>query len=261
MTIDKRIARQAILLLISLSASMVFSASQPTSNFFRTIIDFRQYSPLVTLTIGPDFVRAGKAQTLTLLPPFQNHYTNNSSTQTVTDAGGFVGVERVLTDYLSVQLGVAGYVDAKLSQQGDVWQFALPLFDTLSYSYYIHHSRVMFESKLLTIVPRYQTIHPYFSWGLGTAYNRAHSYQETRLIPQAVPMTSFANHNQNAFVWGVGVGVDYSLDQHVRVGIGYQFADLGGVSLGVTPAASTTQTLGLSHIYTNQLRFQFTFLV
>ena len=217
-------------------------------------------TPLVTLTVGPDFVEAGQAQNLTLLPPFQNHYTNNSSTATVADAGGFVGVERVLSDYLAVQLGVAGYVDAQISTEGDVWQFAVPLFDTLSYSYNIHHSRVMFSSKLLTTVPRYQTIHPYFSWELGTAYNRANNYQEQPLSPLAVPMTPFANHTQSSFAWGLGVGVDYNLNQHVRAGVGYQFADLGAVSLGVTPAEGTTQTLGLSHLYTNQLRFQLTFL-
>ena len=160
-----------------------------------------------------------------------------------------------------MQLGVAGYVDAQLSPQGDVWQFAVPLFDTLGYSYNIHHSRVMFSSKLLTTLPRYQAIHLYFSWELGTSYNRANNYQEQPLIPLAVPMTPFANHTQSSFAWGVGVGFDYNLNQHVRAGMGYQFADLGGVSLGVTPAESTTQTLGLSHLYTNQLRFQFTFLV
>ena len=260
MIFDKRTYRQAMLLLTGLSSSIAFSANQP-NNFLHSLIDVKQYTPLVTLTVGPDFVQAGQAQALTLLPPFQYYYTNNSGTATVADAGGFVGVERFVTDYLSVQLGVAGYVDAQLTPQGDVWQFGVPLFDTLSYAYKVHHSRVMFSSKLLTTIPRYQTVHPYFSWELGTAYNNASAYQETPLIPLAVPMTPFANHNQSAFAWGLGVGLDYNLNQHIRAGVGYQFADLGAVSLGVTPAASTTQTLGLSHLYTNQLRFQFTFLV
>ena len=73
-------------------------------------------------------------------------------------------------------------------------------------------------------------------------------------------MTPFTNHKQSSFAWGLGAGVDYNLNRHIRAGIGYQFADLGAVSLGITPAESTTQTLGLSHLYTNQLRFQFTFL-
>ncbi len=260
MIFSKGNSNTLLFLLMGLSSSIAFSTNQP-NNFLHSAFDVKQYTPLVTFTVGPDFVRAGQAQTLTLLSPFQNHYTNNSATATVTDGGVFLGVERVLTDYFSVQLGVAGYVDAKLSPGGDVWQFAVPLFDTLSYSYNIHHSRVMFSSKLLTIVPGYQAIHPYFSWELGTAYNRANSYQETPLTPLAVPMTPFANHTQSSFAWGLGVGVDYNFNQHIRGGIGYQFADLGAVSLGVTPAASTTQTLSLSHLYTNQLRFQITFLV
>ena len=246
--------------LAGLNCSMAFSASPAAANFFYSVLDFRQYTPLVTYTIGPDFVPVGQAQSLTLLPPFQNYYTDNSGTATVADAGGFFGIERRINDYFLVQLGVAGYVDAQLSAKGDVWQFGVPLFDTLGYSYDIHHSRVMFESKLLTTLPHYQAVHPYFSWELGTAYNRARSYLEQPLIPLAVPMTPFANHTQSAFAWGVGVGVDYSVNQHVRAGVGYQFADLGSVSLGVTPSEITTQTLGLSHLYTNQLRFQFTFL-
>lgn len=210
--------------------------------------------------MGPDFVEAGQAQNLTLLPPFQNHYTNTTHTATVADAGGFVGVERRVTDYLSFQLGVAGYVDAQLAPQGNVWQFGVPLFENLSYAYKVHHSRVMFSSKLLTTVPSYQAIHPYFSWELGTAYNNAGSYQETPLVSLAVPMTPFANRIQSSFAWGLGVGFDYNINPHVRAGIGYQFADLGSVSLGITPAASTTQTLTLPHLYTNQLRFQFSFL-
>ena len=259
MIFDTEKSRLLLTLLTGLSASIVFSASQ-TNNFLHSVVDVKQYKPLVMLTVGPDFVQAGQAQTLTLNPPFQNYYTNKSSTATVADAGGFVGVERELDDYLSVQFGVAGYVDAELTPQGDVWQFAVPLYDTLSYSYSVHHSRVMFSSKLLTTLPRYQPVHPYFSWELGTAYNRASSYEEQPLIPLAVPMTPFANHTQSSFAWGVGVGVDYNHNQHVRVGVGYQFADLGSVSLGVTPGESTTQTLGLSHLYINQLRFQFTFL-
>ena len=259
MTFDKGKRRQLLTLLTGLSSSIVFSANQ-TNSFIHSVVALKQYKPLVMLTVGTDFVQAGQAQALTLNPSFQNYYTNNSTTATVADAGGFVGVERVLTDYLSVQIGVAGYVNAELTPQGDVWQFAVPLFDTLSYSYSVHHSRVMFSSKLLTTVPCYQTVHPYFSWELGTAYNRASRYQEQPLISLATPMTPFANHTQSSFTYGVGVGVDYNLNQHFRAGVGYQFADLGSVSLGVTPAESTTQTLGLSHIYTNQLRFQFTFL-
>lgn len=220
-----------------------------------------RYQALATVTIGPDFVQKGQAQTLSLLPPFQNHYTNTNNTTTVADAGGFVGVERAFSDKLWVQLGVSGYIDAQISPQGDVWRFASPEFDTLSYAYNVQHTRVMAEGKFLTSINAYQALHPYVSWGLGAAFNQARDYQETPLIAGAVPSLPFASETQTSFTWGVGLGVDYALNPHARLGVGYQFADLGSVSLGPTPSATTNQTLSFPHLYTNQLRFQFTLLV
>ena len=174
---------------------------------------------------------------------------------------GTAGVERVFSNKLWVQLGLAGYVDAQISPEGHVWRFASPLFDTLSYAYNVHHSRVMAEGKFLTTFSQYQALHPYVSWGLGAAFNRANNYHEAPLIPDAVPTLPFANNMQTSFTWGVGAGFDYTINSHVRVSAGYQFADLGSVSLGSTLAATTTtQTLYFPHLYTNQLRFQFTFL-
>ena len=40
------------------------------------------YQALATVTIGPDFVQNGQAQTLSLLLPFQNHYTNTNNQKT-----------------------------------------------------------------------------------------------------------------------------------------------------------------------------------
>jgi len=51
------------------------------------------YQSLATFTVGPDFVKKGQAKTLSLTPPFQNHYTNTHSSTTVADAGVFIGVE------------------------------------------------------------------------------------------------------------------------------------------------------------------------
>lgn len=220
-----------------------------------------QWVPVITATAGPDFVNPGKSQTLTLLPPFQNHYTKDNASQTVTDVGGFVGVERVLTEKLSAQLGVSGYWDSQMTIKGDVWQFALPEFDDLSYTYRIHHARVMAATKLITTLSQYSFLHPYVSGEIGVAFNQASGYQETPLEVGAIPTPPFSNHSQTSFTWGVGAGVDYNLNQQVRLGVGYQFADLGGASLGQTTAQTTTQSLSLSHLYANQLRFQVTILV
>lgn len=259
MIFSKGKSNNLLFLLTGLSSSIAFSASLP-NHFLHSVVDAK-YIPLVTLTVGPDFVQKGQAQTLSLLPPFQNHYTNTNSATTVVDAGAFVGVERVFNDKLWVQLGVSGYVDSQINPQGHVWLTGVPEFDALTYSYNVHHTRVMAEGKFLTTFSRYPTLHPYLSGGLGAAFNGARNYQEIPLIAGVPPTPPFGNHTQTSFTWGVGLGVDYTLNTHVRFGAGYQFSDLGSVTLGPTSAALTTQTLSFPHLYTNQLRFQFTFLV
>ena len=206
-------------------------------------------------------IHKGQAQTLSLLPPFKNYYTNTNHSTTVADAGAFIGVERKFNDRLWAQLGLSAYVDAQLSPEGHVWLFTSPAFDVLSYRYNVHHTRVMAEGKFLTTFSQYQAFHPYVSWGVGAAFNQAQNYQVKALIPGAALTLPFANHRQTSFTWGVGAGVDYAVNSHARIGMGYQFADLGGVSLGQTPAAISTQTLSFPHLYSNQLRFQFTFIV
>lgn len=47
----------------------------------------------------------------------------------------------------------------------------------------------------------------------------------------------------------------------LRLGIGYQFVDLGKVSLGLSPAQATQEHLGISNLYDHQLRFQLTALI
>ena len=251
--------RSMVVILLSLSAQVTLAVRQPVNSLYSTLQN-KGYMPLITLTVGPDFVNAGRAQTLTLLPPFQNHYTSTNNSQTVVDGGFFLGVERSL--FLSnAQFGLSGYVDSTLSPKGHVWQFGLPKFDNFTYGYHIDSVRVMFTNKLLTALSGHPTIHPYLSWEIGAAFNRASSYQETPITPLAIPLIPFSNHSQSTFAWGAGLGIDYTLNQHVRAGVGYQFANLGSASLGATTVATTIQTLSVSHVYTNQLRFQLTYQV
>ena len=217
---------------------------------------------VTTVTLGPDFVYQGGSQNVTLLPPYQNTYASNKQWKTVGDFGGFLGIELAVTNWLNTQMGIAGYGDTAIPISGAVWQFTVPAFDDLHYSYRVHHGRVVFANKLLTTMPRWQATNPYFSWEIGAAFNRAEGYQEYAVIPGVNPAAPFASHSRTAFTWAVGVGVDYSVNPHIRTGIGYQFADLGATSLGSTTAAtSSSATLSLPHLYANQLRFQLTYVL
>ena len=250
--------------LLMLSSKVTLAASLQAgdpSSVSQTLFNLEEYRALATVTLGPDFIQRGQSQTLTLLPPFQNHYTTDSPTEVVFDGGLFLGAERALTSRFSAQLGIAGYGDTAFSSRGDVWQFALPKFNDRSYTYQVQHSRVMLAAKVLGALPQHEAVRPYVSLELGAAFNRASAYQERDLVPGALPMSIFSNHSQTSFSYGVGLGVDYTINPHIRLGIGYQFSDLGSAALGLTAAETTTETLGMSHLYTNQLRFQLTYLV
>ncbi len=248
-----------VALLLSLSAQATLAASQLT-NFLYSNFQSKGYEPLATLTLGADFVNVGLAQTLTLLPPFENHYTATHPSQTAVDFGGFLGVERTFLPNLNAQLGASVYIDSQLTAKGHVWQFGVPKFDNFTYDYHIQPVRVMVTNKLLTTLPRYQSMHPYFSWEIGAAFNQASNYHENSIVPLVTPMSPFSRHTETSFAWGVGLGMDYSVTQHVRAGMGYQFSNLGSASLGRTSAETTSQSLSLSHLYTNQLRLQLTYL-
>ena len=218
------------------------------------------YRPFATLMLDADYVQAGQAQTLTLFPPYHNHYTNAHAWTMTVDGGSFLGMEWDVSERLQAQLGIAGYVNSHINIKGDVWQAALPVFDNLSYAYHIQSTRVMMSSKLLTSLDNCPQVHPYVSGEIGAASNRASHYQETPLIEGVLPIIPFVNHSEHSLAYGVGLGIDYNISTDLRLGIGYQFADLGSASLGITPDALTTQTLNVSHLYTNQLRFQLTAL-
>ena len=84
--------RFIVCVLAGLGIQATFAASQPvisSSDALHSIFNMKYYQPLVTLTIGPDFVDKGQSQSLTLLPPFHNYYSAHGSQETVVDGGGF----------------------------------------------------------------------------------------------------------------------------------------------------------------------------
>lgn len=230
-------------------------ASQPVSikeqsAYLSTLRSFAAF------TLGADFLRTGRAQTLSLVPPFNNYYTANESFKSSGNLGLTAGAEQRWTDTLSWQLGLSGYFNSEVNTTGHVWQFALPEYDNFTYHYRIQSKRLLASGKLLGTVK--QALHPYVSAELGAAFNRASSYDEIALIEEMVPMAPFSNHTKTSLAWGVGAGLDVNINPAFRLGAGYQFADLGKVKLGRSPAQLTQQTLGLPHLYSHQLRFQLT---
>ena len=219
------------------------------------------FKPVVSLSLGTDVVRSGQEQTISLLPPFSNDYTASSHRNAIFDGGLFLGAEYPLNSLFNAQLGVAGYTTSNLTPSGDIWQFALPQFNNFSYRYTLTSQRLMLSGKLLGNV--HSIIYPYISAEVGMGFIQAKNYIETPFIPEDLPMASFRNHSSNSFAYAFGFGFDVSMDKkkRLRLGLGYQFANLGKASLGLSPTQVTTETLQLPHLYTNQIRFQLTYLI
>jgi opacity protein-like surface antigen len=220
---------------------------------------FHDLRPFAAFTVGPEFIHTNHSQTLSLLPPFSNHYTSNSSWQSSANLGLAAGFEKALTHRLRYQLGLAGYFNTEVHPQGHVLQLALPEFDNFTYRYQIQSSRLMATGKLLGTVK--QTLHPYLSAELGAAFNHAQGYNEMPLREEAVAMAPFSNHTNTSFSWGAGLGLDVDINANLRLGAGYQFIGLGKAQLGLSPAQETSQVLTTPHLYSHQLRFQLTALI
>lgn len=218
-------------------------------------MDFR---PLASITLGLNSVNPGRAQSLSLTPPFEDYYSKSNHSRAAGEFGVGLGIEHSIDAMSSWQAHISYYINSNFSTEGHIWQFGQPLFDNFKYQYSILHQGVMLSGKYILNSATYPCFHPYISGEVGLALNKAHNYFAEPLFPELISSLPFRSNTKRAFSWGVGLGVYYDLTSRLRVGAGYQLADAGAVSLGHSPEAQTDQSLHFSHLYTNQFRLQMT---
>ncbi|WP_258956744.1 outer membrane protein [Legionella sainthelensi] len=138
------------------------------------------------------------------------------------------------------------------------------------YSWNVQTQQVLAVAKLLTTTElnlgTVRQFFPYFSVGLGAAFNNANDFR-TRIEELGVNVPPiFRNHSQSAFSYTLGVGVDTPINQQIRLGLGYRFSDFGAASLTKGEVvlnqyrAPVDFALSTPHIYANQLIVQLTYL-
>jgi opacity protein-like surface antigen len=206
----------------------------------------------------------GKSKTFPIVNPVTDEfyvYSANTRNQTVSVFDSFVGAEWAFHPNWSLQLGL-GYnqawnIDAKGSLlQGADSQSA----DQYSYHYSVLTRQLLAESKLLyRFRERYR---PYALLGLGAAFNDASDYG-TNVPPFSSFTRQYQNNTQTSFSYVLGLGVDVDVTNHLRLGIGYRFADFGQVKLGKSTIDTTSVdgTLSQTHLYTNEILAQLTFVI
>jgi opacity protein-like surface antigen len=226
--------------------------SLPLTSFATTL------HPVVTLSTG--FARANVySSKLINFDPFQNAYIGTNHFDTETDSGLFVGAEMDFLQNWAWQLGLSYFQNEGFQESGNVYQFADPAFNNLTYQYQISSRRISIETKISRAFR--EIWHPYFSLSFGRACNKSYQYTETPVTSADVPMlVPFANNTAHTWAYSLGVGLDVNIAANWRLGAGYRFVNLGSASLGTTPLQSGTETISNDPIHTNELLAQISYV-
>jgi len=211
---------------------------------------------ILTLSLGNAWLKSGSAQSLSLLPPFENYYSAHQTYRSALMGGLFLGIEYWKNPLLALQLGMGGYVYSSVNVSGSVLQFGMPQFSNFNYNYHIRSQRLVAEGKVLTTLQNW--LHPYISGNVGMAADKAYGYRESPLASDNVPMLPFTNRSNPSFTYSVGAGFDLDISRSFRLGVGYQYDDLGKFLLGRSPAQSTNEVLNSQHLGSHEIKFQVT---
>lgn len=229
----------------------------------------RVWKPLIAFSAGAAFSdKIGRSQFIPIRDPIEDQffsYAADHSTQSKFIYGASLGIEFLLNPKWFLQTNVSYYQPMKFHAHGIVTQGADALSaDSFSYTYDIQVRQVLFESKLLyNWLYRSMSFYPYVSAGIGVGLNSARNYNVNIVPPFTTFSNQFTNETNTSFSYKVGLGVDYEVANHVRVGVGYRFADFGRVKLGNASINQipTLNNLSQSHLYTNEILGQITVVI
>ena len=156
------------------------------------------------------------------------------------------------------QLGLAVAAISNAHLAGIVWEDADPQFDNFTYKYKIQLAHIAAKTKLL--IDTCFFFIPWISASAGVGFNNAHHFVNTTTIFEAIASPDFVSNRTVASTYTFGAGVQKAVTEHWQVGLGYEFADWGRSTLG--PALGQTMNAGLklSHLYTNGLLLNLTYI-
>ncbi|MCL9683985.1 outer membrane protein [Legionella maioricensis] len=216
------------------------------------------WARVITLSAGPAWTDSGDTPTFFLAPEIEKTYNAAQNTSTLFDGEVFLGVQHSLNAVISGQIGLAVAATTSTTINGEIWDDADPQFNNLVYSYKINHAHVAVKGKLLADMG-YMAI-PYVSGSVGVGFNRAHNFNNTPIIFEALPNPNFASNTETAFSYTVGIGLQKAITPNWQVGAGYEFADWGKSQLGLALGQTLGNGLAQDHVYTNALMFNVTYL-
>lgn len=206
----------------------------------------------------------GQAQTFPIVNPVTDsfyQYTPQNRSQTQGLFEFFLGGEHILSPQWRMQPGLAYDETSSFTVQGQLTQGAdIPSADQYHYQYKVLTRQILAQSKLMYVYR--EKYYPYFLLGLGGALNTAAHYTTT--VPPFLTFTRlYDRHVTGSFAYRVGAGVDMDIHTHVRLGVSYRFANLGGAGLGSAriDTVSVNGTLSQNNLYANEVLFQLSYII
>ena len=242
---------------LGLGLTIYISVSHAAADYLNANwLSFIKSNFVSSLSVGPSWESAGQAQTLNLAPDVVKTYTTNRPSNSMPSAELFLGIKNELPKQMEDQIGLAFAASGNATLSGAIWDDGNPSFNNYTYQYKVNHLGFSLKGKLIA---NWNWIFmPWISGSLGVGFNTAYGFNNTPTIYQAVRMPNFASHTITALTYTLGAGLQHQLNQHWQAGVGYEFSDWGKSRLG--SASGTGQGLSLSHLYTNSILFNLTYI-
>ncbi|MCD6048460.1 MAG: uncharacterized protein K0S08_2107 [Gammaproteobacteria bacterium] len=223
--------------------------------------------PLIAIGAGMAFTNSvGDSEyfAATGAPGYGEYYDYNpkSNMQTKGLIDLMAGVEWVFNPNWALQAGLGYNQIGTYTAKGTLNQGFVPESTVAySYQYNIAMQSLLIESKLLYTLNNNPRMHPYVSFALGGARNKAYAF-ETSVNPAVTSTRNYEGNTKNSFTYAAGLGLDVDVTTHTRLGVGYRYADLGRVELGDANVngVPVSGTIDQRRLHANEALAQFTYL-
>lgn len=254
----KLLVKVSLTIITSIGFGLSQSDSFPTTPSLLQLTELVKSSWVASVSIGPAWEKAGKTQTFYIAPNIEKSFVAEKESDALVDMEIFLGIQKSLHETLNSQLGFAVTATSSAFLSGFILDDANPIFNNYTYKYRIRHSHLALKGKLLADLG-YNLI-PWVSGSIGVGFNRAYQFNNEPTISSVVAMPNFVNNTTSSFTYTIGLGVQRQLNTHWQAGIGYEFADWGRSHLNRAPGQTLNKGLELSHLYTNGLLINLTYL-
>ncbi|MFY7697478.1 MAG: outer membrane protein [Legionella sp.] len=195
---------------------------------------------------GNDWSNTADLHLSSVFPYRYNNYSANTPYRSALMGGLFLGIEYWRNPMLALQLGMGGYALSAVNVSGSVLQLNHHKPSDFNYNSRLQSDRLVAESKVLSNLA--DNIHPYLSGSLGVAANKTYAYQGTTRFMAGITTPSLT--------YGLGAGIDLNLSQFLRLGVGYQYLNLGHFLLDMSRTQVGAHAQSPSNMDAHQIRLQ-----